>query len=155
MKYCRRCSETKSIAEFNNSRSARDGLDTYCRVCRRAIVTEWRTNNLKKSRAFGRVHKQKERDRKGPEQVRREWKDWYDNNTDHRRQYQQARNDTYKKRAHNVVLNALRRGKLARPSACSECGKKCRPDAHHPDHSKPLEVIWLCRSCHVLVEQNE
>ncbi len=57
MKYCRRCSETKPFSEFNNSRSAHDGLDTYCRVCRRAILAEWRSDNLEKSRTFGRAHK--------------------------------------------------------------------------------------------------
>ena len=23
-----------------------------------------------------------------------------------------------------------------------------RLEAHHPDHSKPLQIIWLCNSCH-------
>lgn len=155
MKYCRRCSETKSIAEFNNSRSARDGLDTYCRVCRRTIVAEWRANNLEKSLAFGRAHKQKERARKGPEQVRREWNQWYADNTEHRREYQTDQRDPKKARAHNKLNKAIKSGNLIRPSQCSSCGKECRPDGHHPDYSKPLEVVWLCRSCHVLVEQNE
>ncbi len=48
-----------------------------------------------------------------------------------------------------VLLNtALKEGKVKRPSECSRCGKKCKPQAHHPNYSKPLEVIWLCGICH-------
>jgi hypothetical protein len=53
------------------------------------------------------------------------------------------------RRAHWKVKAALRAGQLVRPSACSHCGRNEKHiDAHHPDHTKPLEVVWLCRSCH-------
>ena len=35
-----------------------------------------------------------------------------------------------------------------RPEACQRCGKECRTQAHHDDHSKPLDVMWLCPVCH-------
>lgn len=44
------------------------------------------------------------------------------------------------------VMHALEAGKLKR-QACGECGAK-RAEAHHPDYSKPLEVVWLCKPCH-------
>lgn len=54
-----------------------------------------------------------------------------------------------KHRAHSAVQYALKTGKLKRPDCCSKCGVKCKPQAHHPDYSKPLEVVWLCRKpCH-------
>jgi len=53
-----------------------------------------------------------------------------------------------KNKARKMVFSALRIGFLIRPSTCSRCLKECKPHAHHPDYSKPLEVIWLCRSCH-------
>ncbi len=31
---------------------------------------------------------------------------------------------------------------------CTECNKKCKPEGHHPDYNKSLEVIWLCPRCH-------
>ena len=51
--------------------------------------------------------------------------------------------------ARRVVEAAIKAGVLIKPEACSSCGKKdCRIEAHHEDHAKPLEVDWLCVSCH-------
>lgn len=46
----------------------------------------------------------------------------------------------------------LRRGKIQR-GPCVDCGVE--PDEfgdvemHHADYSKPLEITWLCRDCHL------
>jgi hypothetical protein len=45
--------------------------------------------------------------------------------------------------------NALRRGKIVKPFSCAKCGSVDRLDGHHSDYSKPLDVVWLCRPCHV------
>jgi len=50
--------------------------------------------------------------------------------------------------AHRLVHKAVRSGKLVRPDRCDGCGLERRLEAHHEDYSKPLEVRWLCRSCH-------
>lgn len=55
--------------------------------------------------------------------------------------------------ARQAVWRAIyRTGKLVRPSICESCGKPCRPEAHHDDYSKWLEVRWLCRSCHLAID---
>ena len=46
-----------------------------------------------------------------------------------------------KSRAHYAVGNALRKGILVNPGVCSQCGVEGRIEAHHPDYSKPLEVV--------------
>lgn len=54
-----------------------------------------------------------------------------------------------KKRAHAAVAAAVKRGALSRPSCCEQCGLGSpRIEGHHPDYSKPLEVVWLCLDCH-------
>lgn len=43
------------------------------------------------------------------------------------------------------------------PQPCEKCGMEPRKvdgrrivHAHHDDYSKPLEVRWLCRTCHAM-----
>jgi len=51
-------------------------------------------------------------------------------------------------RVYNQVQYALKHGKLVRPMTCQDCGRTCKPDAHHEDYAQPLIVRWLCRTCH-------
>lgn len=50
--------------------------------------------------------------------------------------------------AHQILGNAVARGKFKKQSVCEFCGATTNIDGHHQDYSRPLEVIWLCRSCH-------
>jgi hypothetical protein len=51
--------------------------------------------------------------------------------------------------AHKAVTLALQHGDLLRPKNCEACGQHhTRITAHHEDYSKPLDVVWLCPSCH-------
>lgn len=49
-------------------------------------------------------------------------------------------------RAHKVVGNAVKDGRLVK-KPCECCGNE-KAEAHHDDYSKPLDVRWLCRTCH-------
>ena len=52
-----------------------------------------------------------------------------------------------KNRARQAIARALLTGSLVKPPQCSRC--PCAVvEAHHPDYTKPLEVLWLCRRCH-------
>jgi hypothetical protein len=58
--------------------------------------------------------------------------------------------------ARNAVNNAIASGILKRPDFCQRCTKHNTPfvdgrssiQAHHPDHSNHLDVVWLCVTCH-------
>jgi hypothetical protein len=54
----------------------------------------------------------------------------------------------YRCRSWREFKTAKRRGMLAPPDACEECGIHGIIDGHHDDYSKPLDVRWLCRVCH-------
>lgn len=47
----------------------------------------------------------------------------------------------------------LRRGKLIK-SPCKECGDP-NSQMHHPSYKKPLNIIWLCRSCHLKLHKHK
>lgn len=53
------------------------------------------------------------------------------------------------KRVAQVALNnAIRDGRVVKPSACQKCGQVRKLQAHHHDYTTPLEVDWLCIPCH-------
>jgi ribosomal protein S27AE len=45
-----------------------------------------------------------------------------------------------------------RRGKL-KPQPCEQCGE-AKVQMHHDDYTKPLQVRWLCRACHLALHKN-
>lgn len=59
------------------------------------------------------------------------------------------RNNPEKARAYSAIGNAIRSGKLQKPDSCKKCMKKKKVEAHHHDYSKPLDVTWLCKQCHL------
>lgn len=48
--------------------------------------------------------------------------------------------------AHSATRAASRRG-LIQKQPCEVCGD-ANSEAHHPDYSQPLNVVWLCRAHH-------
>ena len=61
----------------------------------------------------------------------------YHNDPEHRRKHL-ARVKAY---------DARTAGKIAR-TPCADCGNE-NTQAHHDDYSQPLNVVWLCRACHL------
>lgn len=52
-----------------------------------------------------------------------------------------------KVRAQQIAQRAIQNGWLVR-EPCEQCGSEERIHAHHDDHSRPLDIRWLCQSCH-------
>lgn len=71
-----------------------------------------------------------------------------------------GRSSKEQRRANGLVARAVSTGALERPEVCSRCGQRCERigglgdelvngiQAHHSDYSRPLDVSWLCASCH-------
>lgn len=50
---------------------------------------------------------------------------------------------------YQMVLSAVRRGRLVKRDTCEHCPSSKRIVAHHFDYDYPLKVIWLCNRCHL------
>jgi len=53
-----------------------------------------------------------------------------------------------KRKAYDAVRTALQNGTLIKPAICEVCLQACADHAHHEDYTKPLDVVWVCKSCH-------
>jgi hypothetical protein len=118
---CKRCDLKKPLEEF-----PKDGRK-FCKAC---------------ERARNRAHYWK-----NPDGHRKRRAAHYVANRE-RELAKDAKRDKIKYGARIAVMRAIQSGRLTRPDKCGSCGGACKPDAHHRDYSKPLEVDWMCAKCH-------
>lgn len=129
-KKCFKCQATKPLMDFYKHPKMADGHLNKCKDCAKADVSVHRQNNLEKIREYDRQRG------KLPERIKQNiafTKVW--RNEDRRRSV-----------AHNAVARALKAGNLI-PQPCERCSSEVTV-AHHEDYDKPLDVVWLCQSCH-------
>lgn len=74
-----------------------------------------------------------------------------DKNIKRRNKYLSTPENRLKANARSNVYYAIKTGKIIRPDNCSKCSTNCKPEADHHDYSKPLDIVWLCKSCHTQV----
>ncbi len=53
-----------------------------------------------------------------------------------------------KDRARYLVRQAVNSGKLIPLEECEICGSETNIQAHHPDHSRPFLLLYVCPDCH-------
>ena len=136
-KVCFKCKERKPLNEFYAQKQMKDGFLNKCKECTKRDVRKNRQES-ENARAYDR-RRYKENPKRREETHRRA------------REYRVLYPDRYK--AHSKLGNAVRDGRIQKPKTCTRCGgKERRIEAHHPDYSKPLDVMWLCSVCHRIVE---
>jgi len=57
--------------------------------------------------------------------------------------------------ARKLVRKAIQQGKLIRPDTCEYCLEEAKTEAHHPEHSQPFLLVWLCTKCHKMFDKNK
>jgi hypothetical protein len=80
-------------------------------------------------------------------------KQWKQDHPDRVTEYNKRHRNVIHQRAQHSLQKALKSGKVVRPDTCELCGGICKAEGHHPDYSKRLDVMWLCRACHVYVHE--
>lgn len=118
MKTCNKCGVEKEVSDFYKG-------NAVCKECYKTKVRKHRLKNIEYYRAYDR--KRGNRQKQG---YQKEFREKYPN----------------KYRAHNIVNNAIRDGKLFK-QPCETCNAK-NAHAHHDDYAKPLNIRWLCAACH-------
>jgi len=127
-KRCSTCKETKPLDEFSREKRAKDGRRSQCKVCASALQKVY--DQTEKRKATKKAYFQTD---KGKAAMAR---------------YKETNPEKIK--AKDIVNNAIKAGKLSKPTECPRCGNsKNRIEGHHKDYSKPLEVEWLCQPCHL------
>ena len=146
MKICTKCDEVKPLDEFHKDKRAKDGYRGDCKVCKNAQTRQWVIDHRERKAATDKQWKQSH-----PERVKATDKRWRLENLEavavSSAEYRVA--NPLKIKAHYAVKNAITAGKLTRPDNCSECNATGTIQAHHDDYTKPLEVMWLCQTCHI------
>lgn len=144
-KRCNLCARVRPINMFGTERLARDHHRCECRECGRALAKTYYQEHAKQLCAhkatFYREHRQQELARAREYRVAHPEK---------RRTWQQRYRLLHQQRckAWELVKNSIEKNVLQRPSECVQCKKRCIPEAHHEDYSRPLQLKWLCRACH-------
>ena len=81
--------------------------------------------------------------------------DWMKLNPQSTRDYQRSYSKRFpeKIKAGKKIEYAIKTNKIIR-KPCLICGLE-KSEGHHPDYSKPLEVVWLCRRHHLNVHNKK
>lgn len=141
---CSRCHKDLPVEQFRKH-------SRRCHRCLADVAKEYRLKNPEKYLKCLRTAYRKYRDerlayaaeyykRKGRRAISAKDREWLD---------KWKRENRIKINAKARIRYAVKSGKLTRPDRCSVCNqKRSRISGHHPDYAKPLEVAWVCDSCH-------
>jgi hypothetical protein len=144
MKHCIRCGGAKPLSEYYTHPRMTDGRLNKCKECCKSYA---RAKHHRGMNDPAWVAAQRERGREKHKRLNytERYRDKAANSAARtfRKRYPE------KAKAHAKVQYALRVGRIVRPGACQDCGETLPLHGHHEDYSRPLEVVWLCRDCHM------
>jgi hypothetical protein len=126
---CTRCGTHQPLTAFGKNAKMADGYLQQCRACRREWCREYRAANRVSVRSQQRAWEQRPEVRERAGARLSKWRDAHPE----------------RRAAQVAVNNAVRDGRLCK-QPCWVCGSDAA--AHHPDYSRPLDVVWLCHSHH-------
>ena len=109
---------------------------------------QWRAKNPDRVLAIARRGNERNAERMA--QWKRRWRQTPEGR-EANRENERRRYHTEKGKARSLLREAVRRGRVEKPDACSACGEvkgKRRIQGHHEDYRKPYDVTWLCAKCH-------
>lgn len=121
------------------------GNKSKCKECVKESVRKHRQENLERVRAYDRMRGSM------PHRVaaRAEYKKTAAFAESHAAAAKRWSANHPSRRAANIAVgNAVRCGRLIPWPICSIPSCDQKPEAHHPDYDRPLDVVWLCSTHH-------
>lgn len=142
MKTCKRCEKSLPLESFHKHSGFKDGRRTTCKDCANAEMRKYYAANRESHLETCRNWQKNNQDKVALYQKR------------HRRR--KSKSDNLYKANHPVRVRAQKKlnyavfkGEVKREESCQVCGcSDKKTEAHHYDYDKPLQVIWVCTSCH-------
>lgn len=59
-----------------------------------------------------------------------------------------------RKRKARILANLAEQYGFLVPRPCEHCGSRA-DHKHHEDYDRPLDIVWLCRRCHIRLHVSE
>ena len=134
-KVCTICKEDKCFSEYYAiyyKKIDKTYLQPRCKSCDKIVKKKWNSENSEAIREQKREYR-----KKNPEKMREKSRNYY------------RKADPKKIKARRILGCKVRYKKIIKPELCEGCMQKTELHGHHFDYDKPLEVKWLCLSCHV------
>lgn len=143
MKMCKRCNVEKPFKDFYVHKAMADGYLNFCKECTKSRVSKHRELNIEYVREYDK--------KRAMTPVRVEARRLYAKTDAGKaaknkalRNYREKHTDRYF--AHVALGNAVRDG-VVKKQPCLICGET-KVEGHHPDYSRPLDVVWMCKKHH-------
>jgi hypothetical protein len=144
-KVCFKCEKLKPISELYKHPQMGDGYLNKCKECNKKDVSKNYYNRRDQYVEYERKRAKLPHRRKAAAEYQSSHPEVkYRCMQRYRKKYPE------KYRAHYLTKNAIRDGRLIK-QPCELCECEYDIEAHHYDYSKPLDVQWLCRACHLTV----
>lgn len=146
MKICKVCGTEKEFCCFYKHSQTKDGYLNKCKECAKKQAIENRNSKIDYYREYDKKRANL------PHRViaRAEYQKTENGKRSKAKAIKKYRERNPEKyRAHGILNNSIRDGKIIKPEFCSICGVSgVKIHGHHHDYSKPLDVIWCCEKCH-------
>ena len=129
MKVCSCCGLQKSLPDFQMRKASKDGYTSSCKTCLNARDSARYTKEREYRLAKHKDYMSTTEGKAAHAKAALAWREM----------------NSLKRAAHIILGNAVKYGKVKK-QLCWVCGGLA--EAHHPDYSKPLDVVWLCSQHH-------
>jgi len=158
-KVCTKCGVEKSVEEFNKRPERKNGnaFSSHCKSCISQTHKVWRGKNrerlIKKLKQYHITHQEEARKYRRTNRKRDSayTKEYYLQHKEERLRKQNERRAKNRliPSAQTVARYALITGKIKRKLICEICNINPVQASHHPDYTKPLEIMQVCDECHM------